>query len=164
MFVMRRLVFVFILLFLAVCFHEAAAQEFDSPVVEVIREYKSMRGVRKFVAGGGKLNIARGLLRKTPVAPVADDVTELSVLKMQNASEEVRTSFENDLRSALKSYTYVGIQDSPVGEVEVYVMFSSSHEIDEMVIYNAAIFSLNCLHGPFAPEALHALANRKLEI
>lgn len=145
-------------------FNEAAAQEFDSPVTEVIREYKNMRGVRKFVAGGGKLNMARGLLKKTPVAPVAEDVTELSVLKVQNAPEDIRNSFVDALRTALKSYTYVGIQDSPIGEVEVYVMFTSPEEIDEMVIYNAEIFSLNCLHGPFLPEALHALANREVKI
>ena len=126
----------------------------QTPVEKLILKYEHADGAREYFAQGGKLAFARPLLRKTPVAPIASDVTKLAVLKMQGASRQYQMMFEKDLKEALESYQYRGKQDGKNGIVDIYVLYSGNDMIRELVIYNPAILSLNSLYGNFTVESL----------
>ena len=157
---MKRILLVLVTCLALSATYEAAAQVFDTPVADLIRNYKEERGVKKFLADGGKLNIARGFLKRYPVAPLAPDVTELCVLRFQGAPVDLQLAFEKELREILKQYQYVGMEDGPQGECEVYVLMTSVDEVEEMIVYNAAIYSLTTLHGPFSSESLLKLSTK----
>ena len=137
---------------------EVQAQVHETPMADIVRTYKEKPGVKKFLADGGKLNIARGFLKRYPVAPLAPDVTELCALRLQSAPAELKQEFEKDLREVLKQYQYMGMEDGPQGECEVYVLLTSVDEVEEMIVYNAVIYSLTTLHGPFTAESLLKLS------
>lgn len=126
----------------------------QTPVEQVIVKYEDTEGARNFIAQGLKMKLARNLLNNTPVAPISSDVDELYVLKMQNASPNTRLSFVSDLKEALKPYEYYEVQDTKNGEVEIYVLCSGQDKVEELVIYNPGIFSLNSLHGDFTVDEL----------
>ena len=131
----------------------------QSAVEKVIVKYEDTDGARYFIAQGPKMILARRLLKSTQVAPVAQDVDELYVLKMQTASQSAQEKFARDLSLALKSYEYYGKQPSKNGEVNVYIhrMAPGSSNIDELVIYNPEIYSLNSLIGQFTASQLMKL-------
>lgn len=126
----------------------------QTPVEDLILKYEDVRGARSFIATGAKMLIARSLILRTPVAPIADDVQELAVLKMQNVSQTRKNAFSKDLAVALKSYEYYGKADSSNGMVDVYVIPPSGGIVTELVIYNPEIYSLNSLKGRFTVEDL----------
>ena len=133
----------------------------QSAVEKVIVKYEDTDGARYFIAQGPKMILARRLLKSTQVAPVAQDVDELYILKMQTASQSAQERFARDLSLALKSYEYYGKEPSRHGEVDVYIMRHApgSAQIDELVIYNPAIYSLNSLIGHFTASQLLKLEN-----
>ena len=155
---MKRILLVLVTCLALSATYDAAAQVHDTPIADLIRNYKEECGVKKFLADGGKLNIARGFLKRYPVAPLAPDVTELCALRLQNAPAELQQEFEKDLREVLKQYQYMGMEDGPQGECEVYVLLTSVDEVEEMIVYNAVIYSLTTLHGPFTAESLLKLS------
>lgn len=130
------------------------AADAQTPVEKVILKYENVSGAKEFVAQGGRMALARSLLKRTPVAPVASDVSELAVLKMENASRQSQLLFERDLKEALKDYEYRGRQDSKNGMVDIYVLYSGKDKVRELVIYNSAILSLNSLYGSFSVDSL----------
>lgn len=149
-----------LLLIIAALTLSAAMLSAQTPVEKVILKYEDASGARNFIAQGLKMALARNLLRSTPVAPVASDVDQLYVLKMEGTAQAERLRFVSDLNEALKQYDYYGRQPSKNGEVDVYVHYTSPDSIDELVIYNPEIFSLNSLCGHFTPQALLALDSK----
>jgi hypothetical protein len=133
----------------------------QSAVEKVIVKYEDTDGARYFIAQGPKMILARRLLKSTQVAPVAQDVDELYILKMQSTSRSAQEKFTRDLSVALESYEYYGKQPSTNGEVDVYIhrMAPGSSNIDELVIYNPAIYSLNSFVGQFTASQLMKLEN-----
>lgn len=132
----------------------------QTPVEGVISHYEDVKGARNFIASGGKMVIARSLLRNTEVAPIASEVEKLAVLKMQNAAPSVKGEFVSELDAALKKYEYYGHQETKNGEVDIYVLPSGSDTVSELVIYNPAIYSLNSLYGNFSVQSLLSLDKR----
>lgn len=139
----------------------ALAASAQTPVETVILHYEDVRGARDFIATGGKMAIARSLLRNTEVAPIASEVEKLAVLKMANAAPSVRGEFVDELDEALKKYEYYGQQNTKNGVVDIYVLPSDSETVRELVIYNPSIFSLNSLYGTFSVQTLLQLDKRK---
>lgn len=133
---------------------EAAAQ---TPVESLIDRYSEVKGARDFIASGGKMNVARSLIRNTQLASIAPDVDVLEVLRMQNASPADIKRFETDLKSALKGYEFYGKDDSPNGTVEIYLMNGSNGTIEELVIYNPEKQALNSLKGRFTKQELMSI-------
>ena len=148
-----------VLLILAAILAAAVSLSAQTAVEKLIVKYEDTRGARYFIAQGAKMILARRLLESTQVAPIAKDVDELYILKMQSASQTYQNKFARDLSDALESYEYYGKQPSKNGEVDIYILRHSpgSSEIDELVIYNPAIYSLNCLHGSFTTSQLLTL-------
>ncbi len=146
-----------IVVILAVMLGAAAGLSAQTAVEKVIIKYEDTSGARYFIAQGARMVLARRLLMSTQVAPIAKDVDELYILKMQDASQSARTMFENDLKAALRSYEYYGKQPSRNGEVDVYIHRGPTGTVDELVIFNPAIDSLNSLSGSFTDSELLAL-------
>lgn len=134
----------------------------QTPVEKVIIKYEDASGARNFIAQGLKMTLARKLLKSTPVAPIASDVDELAVLKMEDAAQKVRLDFVADLDNALKSYEYYGKQQTKNGDVDIYILRCGPDSVEELVIYNSVIFSLNSLHGDFTIEELLKLDGKGL--
>ena len=76
---------------------------------------------------------------------------------MEDVSPNIRNAFVRDLKSALRQYKYYGTHPSKNGEVDIYILPSSSTTVKELVIYNPEIYSLNSLHGDFTYTELEAL-------
>ena len=133
----------------------------QTPVEELIQKYESADGARSFNAHGLSMALARKLISSTPVAPIASDVTEVAVLKMAAVQPSVQKHFVSDLDKVLdEGYKYYGKYPSKNGEVEVYVRYSGPQTVDELVVYNPAIYSLNSLFGKFTSESLMKIAQQ----
>ena len=129
----------------------------QTPAEKLIMKYKDTTGAREFSAEGIKMTFARRLIMSTTLAPVAQDVNELYVLRMGGASKSVLPLFKFDLKGMLKNYSYYGKAPSKNGEVDVYIHRTGPQTVDELVIYNPAIFSLTSLVGNFTVSELLAL-------
>lgn len=125
-----------------------------TPVEKVINKYADIKGARDLIASGSQMTLARSLIKRTPLASVASEVDVLEVLKMQNAAEDKIQDFEKDLKAALKSYEYYGKTDTKNGKVDIYLTRENKDTIDELVIYNPAIKSLNSLKGHISASQL----------
>ena len=133
----------------------------QTPVEELIQKYESADGARSFDAHGLSMTLARKFISNTPVAPIASNVTEVSVLKMADVQPSVQKHFVSDLDRVLdEGYKYYGKYPSKNGEVEVYVRYSGPQTVDELVVYNPAIYSLNSLYGNFTAESLIKIAEQ----
>ena len=119
----------------------------QTPVEELILKYEGADGARSFNARGLSMVLARRLISSTPLAPVASDVTVVAVLKMADVDNVLD-----------EGYKYYGKYPSKNGEVEVYVSYSGPQTVDELVVYNPAIYSLNSLYGKFTSESLMKIA------
>ena len=138
----------------------AAAAFAQTPVEAVVLKYDNVSGAKSFVAQGLRMDLARRLLASTPVAPIASDVDELAILKMEGASQGVQKRFVSDLEDALEKYEYYGRFPSKNGPVKVYVHYSSPGKVDELVIFNPEICSLNSLYGNFTTQSLQQIARQ----
>lgn len=130
----------------------------QTPVEKVITKYSDAKGAKDFIASGGEMILARSLIRKTPLAAIASDVEVLEVLMMQKAADNVILDFEKDIKDALQSYEYYGKAKGTNGMVDVYLNRSGKGIIDELVIYNPEIYSVNSLKGTLSTEKLQKLA------
>lgn len=129
----------------------------QTPVEDLIIRYEDASGARNFMAQGLKMTLARKLLDATPLAPVAPDVERLYVLKMAAVPQSVRLHFVSDLHGALEKYEYYGTHSSKNGEVDIYILRSEPDTVEELVIYNPSIYSLNSLYGHFTMQELLSL-------
>lgn len=127
----------------------------STPVEDIMYNYMEVKGVRHLVARGTKMNMVRPVLRTYPIAPLADDVQYLIVLKMEKASVADRQIFEKELKSVLTQYEYCATQEAKDGGMaDVYIYRSDSGEIVEIVVYNPEKSTLNSLQGVFPLDAL----------
>ena len=133
----------------------------QSPVESVISAYGDARGVKTFTAKGAVMTFARRYMRRTPIGPLADKVETVSVLKLERASEEVKTGFLSALRDTLRRYDFYGVkpgeEDRPV---EVYGTPLSDGYVHEIVVYNPDFYALFSMRGAFSMEELISLDKR----
>lgn len=129
----------------------------QTPVERLITKYEDVQGAREMDAQGAKMAIARIMIRQTPVAPIASDVDQVSVLKMGDVSRQYHSLFLKDLDQTLKSYDYIGRHNSKNGMVDVYILKSGPQTVRELVIYNPELCVLNSLKGSFSLEELQKL-------
>lgn len=145
---------IFVLISLSINIYATYAQ---TPIERLISKYESVPGAKEIGAEGAKMSIARVMIRQSPVAPIASDVEEVEILKMEGASRQYQNQFFKDLNEALKSYDYIGKHSSKNGEVDVYILKSGPQTVRELVVYNPAIYSLNSFKGSFSVDALQKL-------
>ena len=151
----KRLLFILTLLVIA-----SVRLSAQTPVEKLVLKYEDTDGARNFIAQGVSMSLARRFLKSTQVAPIAPDVDQLYILKMKNTSPDIQQMFARDLAAALRSYEYYGKQPSKNGEVNIYIHKTGSDTVDELVIYNPAIYSLNSLYGHFTVQELMNLEKK----
>ncbi|MBO5312192.1 MAG: DUF4252 domain-containing protein [Bacteroidales bacterium] len=151
---MRKILMIFAALLI---WAGAAAQ---TPVEELVVRYGEEKGVKDFVARGARMSLVRGFLGNYGLAPIADEVDQLYVMKLGNASAQVKDDFLADFKAAVKTYEYYGKTEGKNGVVDVYVLISGPETVSELVVYNPEIYVLNSLGGNFSVSSLLSLVNK----
>lgn len=131
-----------------------------TPAEDLICSYDGVKGARNIEVKGSRIKLARTILKKYPIGPMADLVTEVEVLNMGKAAEQDRQRFLEDLSNTLSHYSYYGKSDSPNGLVDVYVHLQTEAVVDELVIFNPDSLVLNILFGDFSVEDLLKLGSK----
>lgn len=126
-----------------------------TPVEDLIARYEVEQGAKDYKAAGAAMAVGRTFLKKYPIAPLANDIDEMLILRMQKTSPEVKEAFLADLQEVMKDYMYIGKQDTRQGVVDVYCLADEDAQIVvELIVYNPKIYALNCLRGDMKPEDL----------
>ena len=68
-----------------------------TPAEDLVQKYKEAKGVRDLVAGKTLMRLVRPMMEDYQIAPLAHKVEQLSVLRVDKSSPEVRNMFQNDL-------------------------------------------------------------------
>lgn len=150
---MRRF---FLLVLAAVMAFEAFA---GTPAEELVARHAEVKGARSIEVRGAKMKFARPILKRFPIGPLADYVTEVTVLDVDRTSPESKERFLGDLALTLRQYRYSGKSDTPNGLVDVYVHLYSDSIVDELVIFNPESNVLNIIDGRFSVEDLIKLSS-----
>ena len=134
-----------------------------TPAEKIMLEYEDSQGASYIEAKGMSMRIARVMIRKTPAAPVADKITEVSVLKLENADDSTKSDFHKNLEATLKQYTYVGKSNSANNDVvDVYISRPENDFVYEMVIFNYEKCTLNSLRGRIPVSLLMSMQKQIL--
>ena len=129
-----------------------------TPAEELILSKKDVKGVQVIEGKGFVMKFARAAIRKTPMKPLADQVTEVTVCKMDNASPDFIKEFTSKLRKVLKGYQFYGVKPGEEGHpVEVYGNYPDKNIVREIVVYNPDNHSLFSLRGEYTVEELLSL-------
>ena len=91
-----------LMIFAALLIYAGAAAQ--TPVEELVVRYGEEKGVKDFVARGARMSLVRGFLGNYGLAPIADEVEQLYVMKLGNASAQVKDDFLADFKAAVKAY------------------------------------------------------------
>lgn len=131
----------------------------QTPVESLISSFDDSKGVKVFVAKGATMSIARNYIKKSPMGPLADDVEEVTLMMMKNASEQTKEALLPKLRGVLKaSYQFYGKKAGMDGRiVEVYGSPIKRGIISELVVFNTDQYSLFSLRGSYPVAELQAL-------
>ena len=151
---MKRIVLSFVALF--AIFNVFAG----TPAADLVEKYKDVKGARNLVAKGTLMNMARPMLKKYNVAPIAHKVEEMSVLRMDRTSPEVRQGFLEALNKVLGQYVYAGKSDTPNGVVDAYVHLVSPEIADELVVFNPELCAFYSLSGMFTRDELLSIQKK----
>lgn len=126
-----------------------------TPVEDLIANYESAQGARNYKAKGAAMAVGRTFLKKYPIAPFAEDIDEMLILRMQRTSPDVQESFAADFMKVMEDYMYVGKQDTKQGVVDVYCLTNEvADAVIELIVYNPQNYALNCLRGDMSVEDL----------
>ena len=148
---MKRIVLIFLALMLV------SSAWGGTPVEDIVLKYKDVKGAKSLIAQGFVMKMARPLLKSYSIAPLADKVQGMSVLRMDKVDVEDREVFLDDMNKCLSLYVYVGKSDSPNGVVDAYVHLSAPDVADELVVYNPKLVALYSLKGEFTAEELQKI-------
>ena len=155
----RILTYLYIFTFLLFSFSASAV----TPAEKIMLEYEDSQGASFIEAKGMSMRIARVMIRKTPAAPVADKITEVSVLKLENADDSTKSDFHKNLEATLKQYTYVGKSNAANNDVvDVYISRPENDLVYEMVIFNYEKCTLNSLRGQIPVSLLMSMQKQIL--
>jgi hypothetical protein len=126
-----------------------------TPAEDLMLSAAESKGVQVIEGKGFLMKFARSAIRKTPLKPLADQVTEVTVCKMEKAPEDFITGFVGELREILKAYQFYGIKPGEEGRLaEVYGNYPENGIVTELVVFNPELNSLFSLRGRYTVEEL----------
>ena len=129
-----------------------------TPIEDLMGTTADIKGAQLFEGKGFVMKFARAAIRKTPMKPLADQVTEVTVCKIDNASTDFIKEFTSELRKVLKGYQFYGVKPGEEGHpVEVYGNYPDKNIVREIVVYNPDNHSLFSLRGEYTVEELLSL-------
>ncbi len=116
------------------------------------------KGVQVIEGKGFIMKFARSAIRKTPMGPLADQVTEVTVCKMEHASPEFIQEYTKKLKDVMKSYQFYGVKIGQGGHpVEVYGNYPDNNIVRELIVFNPELNSSFSLRGEYTVEELLAI-------
>ena len=129
-----------------------------TPAENLIKGLPDTKGVQVIEATGFLMKFARAAIRKTPMKPLAEQVSEVTVCKMEKAAPEFISRFEGELRDTLKVYQYYGVKPGEEGRpVETYGNVPVDGVVTEIVVFNPDLHSVFSLRGRYTIKELMAL-------
>lgn len=151
---MKRIVLSFVALF--AIFNVFAG----TPAADLVEKYKETKGAKNLVAKGALVKMVRPMMKDYQIAPLAHKVEELSVLKVEKTSPDIKASFFQDLNAVFRHYAYAGQSVTRNGTVDAYVHMATSDVADELVVYNPKTLTLYSLSGTFTREELEKIQKK----
>ena len=129
-----------------------------TPIEDLMGTTADIKGTQLFEGKGFVMKFARAAIRKTPMKPLADQVTEVTVCKVENAPPDFIKEFTSELREVLKGYQFYGVKPGEDGHpVEAYGNYPDKNIIREIVVYNPDNHNLFSLRGEYTVEDLLSL-------
>lgn len=129
-----------------------------TPAEELMLSTTDVKGVQVIEGKGFVMKFARAAIRKTQMKPLAEQVTEVTVCKMEKASPEFIQDFTQSLREVMKGYQFYGIKIGEGGHpVEVYGNYPENNVVHEIIVFNPELNSLFSLRGEYTVEELLSL-------
>lgn len=128
-----------------------------TPINDLVDKYKEVKGASDMNVKGGAMVFARPVIRKYPIGPMADKVDEVTIVKMEKASDSDKKNFSSDIYNLRNTYIYSGKSETPNGPCDVYVHLASESEADMIIVYNGGKYILNVLRGHFPVSELQAI-------
>ena len=159
---MMRIIAILLTAFLGSVSVSAQSSSETTPIEALIYKYDRQKGAKSLIAKGPAMTVARGLIRKSPAAPIADYVDELTVLNLGKASPQVIGKFLADLKGVLQLYDYMGKSNGTNGIVDVYVSRAKGEYIPELVVYNPKSVSVFSLKGDIPLATLDSMRTQLL--
>ena len=131
-----------------------------TPAEQLVDKYKEVKGARNLIAGKTVVRLVRPMMKDYQIAPLAHKVEELSVLRVDKTSPEVRAKFLKDLKKVFDQYVFGGQSVTRNGTVDAYVHMTSEDTADELVVYNPKIYALYSVSGVFTREELEKIQKK----
>ena len=129
-----------------------------TPVEDLMNTTADIKGAQLIEGKGFVMKFARAAIRKTPMKPLAEQVTEVTVCKIDKASPDFINDFVTELRDVLKGYQFYGVKPGEEGApVEVYGNYPDKNIVREIVVYNPESHTLFSLRGEYTVEQLLSL-------
>ena len=131
-----------------------------TPAEQLVDKYKEVKGARNLIAGKTVVRLVRPMMKDYQIAPLAHKVEELSVLRVDKTSPEVRAKFLKDLKKVFDQYVFGGQSVTRNGTVDAYVHMTSEDTADELVVYNPKLYALYSVSGIFTREELEKIQKK----
>lgn len=129
-----------------------------TPAEDLMLSVADAKGVQVIEGKGFIMKFARSAIRKTPMGPLADQVTEVTVCKMEHASPEFIQEYTKKLKDIMKSYQFYGVKIGQGGHpVEVYGNYPDNNIVRELIVFNPELNSSFSLRGEYTVEELLAI-------
>jgi hypothetical protein len=136
----------------------AASLYAGTPAEDLMLSVADAKGVQVIEGKGFIMKFARSAIRKTPMGPLADQVTEVTVCKMEHASPEFIQEYTKKLKDIMKSYQFYGVKIGQGGyPVEVYGNYPDNNIVRELIVFNPELNSSFSLRGEYTVEELLAI-------
>lgn len=137
----------------------AAANLFaGTPAEDLMLSVMDAKGTQVIEGKGFLMKFARAAIRKTPMKPLAEQVTEVTVCKLEKAPKDLVEGFVGELREVLKGYQFYGIKPGEEGRLaEVYGNYPENGIVTELVVFNPVLNSVFSLRGKYTVEELESL-------
>jgi hypothetical protein len=136
----------------------AASLYAGTPAEDLMLSVADAKGVQVIEGKGFIMKFARSAIRKTPMGPLADQVTEVTVCKMEHASPEFIQEYTKKLKDIMKSYQFYGVKIGQGGHpVEVYGNYPDNNIVRELIVFNPELNSSFSLRGEYTVEELLAI-------
>ena len=133
----------------------------QTPIVSLAQSYDGQKGVKVIDVSGTAISFARPYIRKSPMGPMADNVSAATIISLKKAQDNVLNDFLTRLRNILNSYQLYGKTTDDGNTVVVYGSPIKNGIVHELVVYspdNHVVFSLR---GSYPYDDLKKLEPKK---
>lgn len=148
-------------IFAMLMFFSALSSYAETPVQTLVADYGKQKGVKVMNVNESFIGLARRQIRKSPLAPLADNVNEVTILTMKKSPDQTKEDFLQNLEEVLKSYQYYGKKlGMEMRVVDVYGDTVKDETVHELIVFNPEDYSLFSLRGCFPVKDLMAIDNK----